>query len=267
MNILTTSENKELLWNVLYNNNVFSNIPNNKINMVQQFFENNIEKAAQSTHINGDTNSNILELNKTILKNVCADIDTYKKTLLESNNVKTEFKEEKLLIFDKKLEEKKESFNSLIKMDKPEEIKFGENIDAPIENDEMNKRLEEMQKERHDILPPQNSTEKSASSDLEELIFDLDNENIDQNQNQNIDENKNENQNKHLNLRMLKKQVSKIDVKDIGNLMKEEYKMETNVTLNKKVHDLNTKFNEMNTQLELILKNQELIMKKLNLNL
>ena len=42
MNILNNQQNKELLWNMLYKNKVFNNIPNKNIEEVKILFENTI---------------------------------------------------------------------------------------------------------------------------------------------------------------------------------------------------------------------------------
>ena len=42
---ITSKENKEVLWNVLYNNKVFNNIPESNFNNIQMLFEKTILKS------------------------------------------------------------------------------------------------------------------------------------------------------------------------------------------------------------------------------
>ena len=68
-NILLSAENKELLWNILYNNNAFKNIPDSKFDVIKSIFESNIIKSLQK---NQDiiSNKDIIRLNKVILQNI-----------------------------------------------------------------------------------------------------------------------------------------------------------------------------------------------------
>ena len=117
MDNILSIKNKEFLWNILYEKKILEGIPNDKI-----------------------------ENNKEILVKINSEINKLKMNLLNSKNVKDEFKDEKTLIFDKNLNAHKDSLNKLINPDKPKEIDFKDKEDKPINNDEMNRILEEMQK-------------------------------------------------------------------------------------------------------------------------
>ena len=76
MNNISSNENKELLWNLLYENNFFKDIPNKKTDDVKKIFEDCI--------INIDSNIvkenyNIIEVNKLILKDIITKIKLLKK--------------------------------------------------------------------------------------------------------------------------------------------------------------------------------------------
>ena len=176
MNILTSNQNKETLWNILYNNKTFDQIPNNKIDSVREIFEKNITKIAFSDSASRET---ILNLNKTIIKNIVSELNTFKQSLLTGTNVKSDFKDEKNLVFDKKFEEKKVLFNNIMKTEKPSEINFSENIDDPIENDEMTRKLAEFQKERNVMIPNENPNVIKPKLDIiiEELPGDINSSN------------------------------------------------------------------------------------------
>ena len=86
-------DNKSLLWNILSNNNMFNGIPNNKLEEVKSIFENAIKLVYNSSENSNDPNF-LIELNKKFLSNIKNDLNNYKKSLLESSSVKSEFKDE-----------------------------------------------------------------------------------------------------------------------------------------------------------------------------
>ncbi|AET73173.1 hypothetical protein PGAG_00284 [Phaeocystis globosa virus 12T] len=151
MDYITGEKNKAFLWNMLYENKIFKGIPNNKLNDVKSLFENVILNVSKNSR-----NDNILEINKEILSNLNSQINGLKKTFLETKNIKDEFKEEKSVSFDKNLETHRNSLDELIKPHKPEDIDFADKTDKPIDNTEMNRIIEEMQKERDMALNVEN---------------------------------------------------------------------------------------------------------------
>ena len=76
MNKISSNENKELLWNLLYNNDFFKDIPNEKIDEVESIFEKCISNI-ESNIIND--NYNLIEVNKLILKDIISKIKLLKK--------------------------------------------------------------------------------------------------------------------------------------------------------------------------------------------
>tara|TARA_B110001452_G_C15238011_1_gene428660 strand:- start:3450 stop:4433 length:984 start_codon:yes stop_codon:yes gene_type:complete len=149
-NNVLSNKNKEFLWNVLYDNKSFDSIPNTNLDSIKRVFEQTIINVINTEN---SEKLNLLDINKKILEEISSKINEYRIDMLKSSNVKNELQHQKVLIFDKSLEEKKESFDDLISAKKPKEINFSDNIDNPIENTEMNRMLELMQKERNnDIL-------------------------------------------------------------------------------------------------------------------
>jgi hypothetical protein len=57
MDYITTEENKEFPWNMLYENNIFVGIPNTKWNDVKALFESVILNVS-----NNSINENVLEI-------------------------------------------------------------------------------------------------------------------------------------------------------------------------------------------------------------
>ena len=183
MNLLSNDNNKEILWNALYSNQIFNNIPNNMLNDVKTIFENNINKIESNLSIKQIDQQKLLELNKIILKNISNDISLFKKSIVPENNemTKTSYINERKQEFDNKFQETKNEFDNLINQSKPEEINFKEDLDSPLETNEMNNILEKLQQQRNNVVfnidnSNNMSTNKSESYDLSLNIIDLSNQ-------------------------------------------------------------------------------------------
>ena len=157
---ITSKENKEVLWSLLYNNNLFNDIPESNFNNIQGIFENTIiESLNENREIftnkaNTNNTKNIITMNKIILQNIILNITNYKKSLLTPIEIKETLKLEKLEEFDKELSAKKVSFNELITLKKPEIIDFSDiKEDDPLTTNNMNELLEKIQKERAITFP------------------------------------------------------------------------------------------------------------------
>ena len=166
MNILNNQQNKELLWNMLYKNKVFNNIPNENIEEVQKLFENTISFTINNMNImNKNLNKQeLLEYNKIILTKLNSEINTFKNknqqvkntqitdfSKINNQTTKDDFKSEKVLIFDRNLEERKKNMDSILNVSKPQEIDFSDKTDNPIDEKNMNSLLENA-KERNIVL-------------------------------------------------------------------------------------------------------------------
>ena len=183
MNLLSNDNNKEILWNALYSNKIFNNIPNNMLNDVKTIFENNINKIESNLSINQIDQQKLLELNKIILKNISNDISLFKKSIVPQNNemTKTSYINERQEEFNNKFQETKNEFDNLINQSKPEEINFKEDLDSPLETNEMNNILEKLQQQRNNVVfnidnSNNMSINKSESYDLSLNIIDLSNQ-------------------------------------------------------------------------------------------
>ena len=157
-NFVASKENKELLWNILYNNKQFHNIPETNFNNVQILFEKTIVQSLDENReifTNSDPKNSIITINKIILQNIVTTLTNYKKSLLTPIEIKETLKAEKLEEFDKELSAKKVSFNELITLKKPEVIDFSDiKEDEPLTTNNMNELLEKIQKERAINFPP-----------------------------------------------------------------------------------------------------------------
>lgn len=255
MDYILSEKNKGFLWNILYEKKIFQGIPDDNLDKVKIIFESVITNVSKNTK-----NNEMIEINKEILKNLNTEILTLKKILLESKNTKDEFKDEKIKVFDKNLETHKSSLNELINIDKPKEIDFTDHIDKPIDNIEMNKILEEMQKERNitgdnveinisdkNIIKPDtimnnsNTTPKLKIESIEELlqteVIDLINP---------------------INKTIEELKVGNNKIKDINEILTNEYNEENKLNTNHKIESIYSLLNKL-------LINQEKIMRKLEL--
>ena len=161
-NILLGEQNKELLWNILYSNKTFESIPQSKFNSVKTIFENaiikvvnaNLEMLESTANIN-TIKTLITQLNKVILQNIIEDIANFNQLLLTGTNVKENNKLENLSSFEKQYKEKQVSFNEFMTKIEPPQVNFEAIKDDTLEKSELDKLLENIQKERlKDIKTP-----------------------------------------------------------------------------------------------------------------
>ena len=257
MDYILSEKNKGFLWNILYEKNIFNGIPNDNLEKVKNLFELTIVNVSQNTK-----NNEIIEINKEILRTLNTEIQSLKRNLLESKNTKDEFKDEKIVVFDKNLENHKSSLNKLINPDKPKEIDFADETDKPIDNNEMNRILEQMQKERNietnnieikisdeKIIKPDNIMSESKNDEVPKLKIESIEELLESevvNLNEPVDKKVDE----------LKKEGEKL--KSISKLLETEYKEESKLNSNIKLDNISKLLNKL-------LINQEKIMSKLEL--
>ena len=226
---ITSKENKEVLWNVLYNNKVFNNIPETDFNNIQMLFEKTILKSLdENRELSSNTISdpkNIIAINKIILQNMVTTIANYKKSLLTPIEIKETLKAEKLEEFDKELSAKKVSFSELITLKKPEVIDFSDvKEDEPLSSNNMNELLEKIQKERSITFPPPPSIE----------VVDLNETNV-----------------------IKEKELEEISQINANKSLK-------NINSSNIDYELHSKIDRLSVQLKELLANHMLIMEKLN---
>jgi hypothetical protein len=257
MDYILSEKNKGFLWNILYEKNIFNGIPNDNLDKVKNLFESTIVNISQNTK-----NKEIIEINKEILSTLNREIQSLKRNLLESKNTKDEFKDEKIVVFDKNLENHKSSLNKLINPDKPKEIDFADETDKPIDNNEMNRILEQMQKDRNietnnieikisdeKIIEPDNIMSESKNDEVPKIKIESIEELLET-------EVVNLNEPVHKKVDELKTEGEKL--KSISKLLESEYKEESKLNSNIKLDSINKLLNKL-------LINQEKIMSKLDL--
>ena len=135
--MINSNQNKELLWNLLYENNIFNNIPNNSINNVKIIFESTIN---EYSHININDNTSLININKVIISNLIDKINSFKNSIFKPKNTKDEYINEKMSNINESIEMHKKTMDKLLYPKKPEEIDFNDNtkVDEPLNSNEMN---------------------------------------------------------------------------------------------------------------------------------
>ena len=186
---LESTKNKEFLWNLLYEKKVFSNIPNNMINDVKILFEKSIENSINNIK-KQNIQTDLLNLNKVIVKNLNSEINIFKENIskeniskeniskenisnfTKENNVsKSVLKNEKLELINLEFEKQKKNMNEVLILKKPEEIDFSDKKkNEAMDTETMNNILEKMVRDRN-ILNTSN-TDKDLNKDQDK---DLDN--------------------------------------------------------------------------------------------
>jgi len=261
MDYILSENNKGFLWNILYEKNIFNGIPNDNLDKVKHIFESTIVNVSQNSK-----NKEIIEINKEILRILNTEIQNLKHKLLESKNIKDEFNDEKKVIFNKNLENHKNSLNQLMNIDKPNEIDFADKNDDPIDNNELNRILEEMQRERNietNIIENQISDKKIINT--HNIMSEIENNKVPKLKIESIEElletevvNLNKTSDKTSDKRIDDLKKEDIKLKSINKLLDNEYKEENKLNTNVKLENIIKLLNKLAT-------NQEKIMNKLQL--
>ena len=123
----TSNNNKGLLWNLLYEGGIFSNIPENKLEKVKEIFEN---KLYITSHL---PDKSLMEMNKIAMTEIINDLKILNYTN-NSDNVnnkiyqsKNQNKKDREKEFNNKLTELQDDFSNLTNRLIPKEIDFSDN--------------------------------------------------------------------------------------------------------------------------------------------
>ena len=128
------NQNKELLWGLLYELDIFNNIPDNHVQNIKNLFENELQNILKSTNTSNTSNSpTLLDLNKIAIQQLPAKINRYKLTALDKNE-----------IIKHSFSKRKDEFNNLINIKKPELPNFLDSKDEPFDKNNMDLLLNEM---------------------------------------------------------------------------------------------------------------------------
>ena len=119
-------------YGIYYTIKIFKDIPNNLIENVKNLFEKELNYIEEKSQGKGD----LLILNKMFIQNFTQKLADFKK-------------DSQATMFNNILDKKQEEFNELIKIKKPKTIDFEDNIDRPLLEEDLIKRLENLQNLRN----------------------------------------------------------------------------------------------------------------------
>ena len=215
---MNTNENKEMLWELLRDNNAFKGLTNTQYNNVITIF---------NTTLNQTTTANkpLMELNKEFISSMLQQLNSIKMNTLQ-DNVKNNIVDPKVLTheeiqkqkrseFENNLEKRQSEFTKYMKIHVPDTIDFGDNIkEEPISN--VDSLIHEKMKERsYDIFDKQEEktlNENGTTNTSKKEIKNIDSEQLVNDVSKDID--------------IFKKEEILIDVKsntdDNNNIQKEE---------------------------------------------
>lgn len=158
-NIFNSNENKSFIWNIIYEQGGFSNIPESRFDNIKNLLDTKVTNIINNPQL---INKPTLELNKILLKEFHEDLQIYK---INQDRTSALMREEKVNDFNNKLENYKTDMNSLLNIKHPEKPNFEDNLDIPIIN--LNNSYDSFLKQREveiniEQLPSQNTTLQSS---------------------------------------------------------------------------------------------------------
>jgi len=206
-NLFSSNENKALLWSVLHGGGKFDGIPDASFHNIKVMFETTINEMGES-HNRANQHMDLNVMNKEAVFTICKRIElmksgqmnkqmhqmqqmqptpshaqSYQKKQQQPPQLQTIYKAEDIQkerqnAFNNELKKKEEEIASIIKLRKPEEIKFTDDIyDKPI-GDDMERLLAETlasrEKELEQLQPKHSTTvdvkENNGSTNTQTLL-------------------------------------------------------------------------------------------------
>lgn len=182
----TSTENKGLLWSVLHGGGKFNGIPDASLKKVQVMFEttlNEMSESFQKTNQSIDLNV----MNKEVVYTICKKLDnlmaeenkkitTDQKKQQQIPQLETiyraeDIQKERQSAFNMELKKKEEEMSSIIKLRKPDEIKFSDDVyDKPIGDDMERLLAETLASRERELEQLNNSTGKEDKNVAEKWI-------------------------------------------------------------------------------------------------
>lgn len=144
-----SNENKGLLWGLMYEGGVFTNIPQSNLSKVKELFENKIN------NLNRESGS-ILEKNKRAMVEMVKELESLRTKPALSQNMHvqernydtpvtaSDIQAQRQEAFNNNLEKKQQDFNSMMAVKKPKEMDFSDSPDEKPIGSEMDKLLADM---------------------------------------------------------------------------------------------------------------------------
>ena len=194
LSAFTSIENKGLLWSVLHGGGKFNGVPDASLKKVQVMFETTLNEMNESFQkMNQSIDLNVM--NKEAVYAICKKLDNLmaeegKKMMdqkkqqqipqLETVYRAEDIQKERQSAFNMELKKKVEEMSSIIKLRKPDEIKFSDDVyDKPIGDDMERLLAETLASRERELEQLNNSTGKEDKNMAEKWI----NPNLNPNQN------------------------------------------------------------------------------------
>lgn len=195
LSTFTSTENKGLLWSVLHGGGKFNGVPDASLKKVQVMFEttlNEMNESFEKTNQSIDLNV----MNKEAVYSICKKLDNLMAE--ESKKITTDQKKQQQIpqletvyraediqkerqsAFNMELKKKEEEMSSIIKLRKPDEIKFSDDVyDKPIGDDMERLLAETLASRERELEQLVNSTGKEDKNVAEKWINPNSNSNVD----------------------------------------------------------------------------------------
>lgn len=277
---LDNNKNKELLWDILYENGIFQNISNSKINEIQKIFESTIISFVKNNqdYINKiDNQSDFIIINKKIINILINIINQYKSNINNFINNKDNTRKNDLVNISNNFTSIKSDMEILLNPKKPESIDFSDKVnDDPINNEDMNKKLEQMQNDRLLDVKIFDKNKISDNNITENMIFknklNIDNDDnakslekndiieLNDNDNKNIKQEKDEKDKKGEKPSRNKSIIDNINtsINGINEFILNDYDNEFKLNINRKLEGILNTLKEIKITQDLILNKLEI---------
>lgn len=230
-NNFSSNENKSLIWNLVFENGGFNDIPESRIDNIKLMLDN---KVLEIINNNYNSTKSTIELNKILLKSFYEDLKIYK---LNENKTISAKKEENVNEFNKKLENYKNDMTDLLHAKIPETPNFEDNINSNLDDvsESYDNLLKMREQQENQIYKSQqskpiqikvnnienvneNTNSKTSFLDLSTELFKID-ENLSSSPEQN---------NSHINLSNVKKISPSIKKTNDNNILTRRNSMDSN---------------------------------------
>lgn len=136
--------NKALLWNLMYEGGVFTNIDNSNLSKVKELFDKKILSLS-------NTQGSVLDKNKQAMREMIKELETIRtKPTLNSNRkydtpvTSSDIQNQRREVFNSNLEKRQNEFNDMIKAKTPNKPKFSDSPDEKPIGHEMDKLVSDM---------------------------------------------------------------------------------------------------------------------------
>lgn len=139
-----STNNKGFLWNLMYENGMFSNISSSQVQNVKQTFDSivsDIDKKNQNMSLSEKNKQTLIAMNKERDSFIISDIPI----------TASDAADKRLELFNKNLEDKQKELSTYINTDKPKEVNFSDKFDEPIGSEMDNMVAEAIAKREREL--------------------------------------------------------------------------------------------------------------------